>query len=557
MKRILLPIAATLALAVLPGCQKELDKIVPSGSVMSPEQVQKGATISPERAGASVAGLFSMYNEYDFLGAGRQSDFGYPSLSQYLEEAGDNVVSTTHGYNWFVGGLTHTGFQTKNAQPTVYAWNAFYKNIKLANDIIASMKAGEGDELIDPVLGQAYSMRAWDYFHLIRLFAKTYKGNESALGVPIITDETDPAIIANNPRATVQEVYDLILADIDKAVSLLNPDGKPYDPGVKNQISGAVAYGIRARINLTMHRFAEAAADAQKAIDNFAGAPFSLKEVSIPNFDDVATGANSMWGIIITNDDDVTTTGIANWTSMFTSLCFGYGGYTTMVGTYKMLNSRVWKQIPETDIRREWWVYPHADGSMGSELLTNAYGEDAQFFLYDIADAWGFAPLGAYPYVGVKFAPNQKDIMSEVNAVDFQLMRVEEMYYILAEAQAKAGNLSAGVATLTNFVKKYRDPGFNKSFSSADALADEIYFQKRIEFWGEGVVWYDMLRLHKGINRVDPAKKDNGGYPATTRYNIPDGDPMFTWQIPEAEEQANAGIGTNNNPAAVPPKDIM
>ena len=561
MKKIFIPFVAALALAVLPGCQKEFEQIVPNGGSLSPEQVQAGATLSPERANAGLVGLFSMYNQYNLFYA-RQSDFGYPSLAQYLEEAGDNVVSTTHGYNWFGGGLKHDGFQTKNSQPSGYAWNAGYKNIKLANDIISQMKGGEADANIAHALGNAYAMRAWDYFMLVQLFGKTYFGNEDTPGVVIVTEETPLDQLTNNPRVSVREVYDLILSDLDNAATLL----KGYNP-IKSQISEAVVYGIRARVNLTMHKFAEAAADAKMAIETFPGQPLSLNEVAIPTFDDVAAGASSMWGIIITDKDDVTQTGIANWTSMFTSLLWGSGGYTTMVGTYKMMNSRVYNLIPESDIRRGWWGTPRLLGqdaggnifvtdnreeavAMGisSPAIERAYPDDAGWMAYEYRN---------YPYVVFKFAPNDKDIYSEINAVDFQLMRVEEMYYILAEAQAKAGDLAAGTKTLNDFVKTYRDPGFNRTFASADALADEIYFQKRIEFWGEGIVWFDMVRLHKGINRVDVAAGDNGGYPESTRYNIPDGDPMFLWQIPESEEQSNAAIAGNNNPAAVPPQDMM
>lgn len=537
------------------SCQKALDDIKPNGTSLSLEQVQKGATVDDVRAGAGLPGMYSQLNTREGVFAA-QSDFGYPSLMVRLDHAGDNVVSVTSGYNWFSGELRLSDFQHKRSTSSQWAWISTYKNIKLANDIIGPFMAKKDDPTIAPVLGQALATRAWDYFLLAQLFGKTYFGNESTPCVPIIDENTTPEQIGNNPRKSVKEVYDFILKDLNLAVELL----KGYTPAAKSGISEAVVYGIRARVHLVMNKWNEAQADADKAIQLFAGKPLSIAEVSIPTFDDVQNGKSTMWGIIITPEDPVTKSGISNYTSMFTSLCFGSGGYTTFVGTYKKINTRLWDQIPETDVRRGWWIYPHeVDGKTvyTSPLLSNAYkAPEVDFILYSSAN-YGYEPLAKYPYAVVKFAPNDKDIFSKVNAVDFQLMRVEEMYYIKAEAQAMGGNAAAGLATLTDFVKTYRDPGYSFNSASAKDIQEEIYFQRRVEFWGEGISWFDMLRLKKGIDRVDPATNNDGGYPTLCRWNVPAGDPTFTFQIPEIEEQNNKAIEGNNNPEYEAPKDIM
>ena len=69
----------------------------------------------------------------------------------------------------------------------------------------------------------------------------------------------------------------------------------------KRYISLAVAYGIRARINLTMQNWTAAAADANDAITEATAesiAPASIADVSKPGFKDVVE-KNWMWGIII------------------------------------------------------------------------------------------------------------------------------------------------------------------------------------------------------------------------------------------------------------------
>ncbi|HBC28436.1 MAG TPA: hypothetical protein DC006_01895, partial [Prevotellaceae bacterium] len=103
-------------------------------------------------------------------------------------------------------------------------------------------------------------------------------------------------------------------------------------------------------------------------------------------------------------------------------------------------------------------------------------------------------------------------------------MRVEEMYYILAEAQAMAGDPAQGLATLKNFTTAYRDPGYNVTASGAEAVQEAVWMQRRIELWGEGLSYYDLMRLRKGIDRR------GSGFEAAYQYVIKD--------TKEAERQA-------------------
>lgn len=537
------------------ACSEYLD-IDPKGNLMNEEQLLEGAAISASRTEAPLVGMFAQMTTYDVVyNGGYQSDFGYPALTCWLEHAGDNVVSTTHGYNWFATALQYAARdKSRTGRGHDFSWIHMYKYIKLANDIIAT-----GDpEKPTPAIAQAYAMRAFSYSFLAQTFQFTYVGNENAPCVPIVTEQTKREELTNNPRKTVKEVYDLILSDLDIAIKGLEGYQRPS----KSFINQAVAYGLRARAYLVMNQWDKAAADAQKAIEISGAQPFSIEDCSIPNFDDVQEAKNALWGIIITGEDAVTKTGICNWTSMFTSLCFGSGGYTTMVGTYKMINTRLYEQISDTDIRKHWWIAPvlaldnngkpEVDDKgqpkyiLKSPALEKAYPKFA-----------GMLSSELLPYSVVKFAPNNKNPFDEVNAVDFMLMRVEEMYYILAEAKVMGGKVAEGKSVLENFVRSYRDPEYSVSISDAKSLQDEIYLQKRIEFWGEGISWFDMMRLKKGVNRVDAATKDSGGYPELTRFNIAPDDPNLIYQIPLAEEQANKGLEGNNNPMGTQPVDLF
>ena len=71
-----------------------------------------------------------------------------------------------------------------------------------------------------------------------------------------------------------------------------------FDNGAnKDQLDEAVVYGLRARANLLMQKWADAAKDAERAIAG--GTPQSLAEVSTPTFNS-ATANSWLWGVMIT-----------------------------------------------------------------------------------------------------------------------------------------------------------------------------------------------------------------------------------------------------------------
>ena len=75
-------------------------------------------------------------------------------------------------------------------------------------------------------------------------------------------------------------------------------------------------------------------------------------------------------------------------------------------------------------------------------------------------------------------------------------MRVEEMLLIQAEGLIKSGQTAAGVQVLNDFVRTYRDPQYNAE-ATGRKIEDEVWFQRRVELWGEGFSNSDTRRLGK------------------------------------------------------------
>jgi hypothetical protein len=155
-------------------------------------------------------------------------------------------------------------------------------------------------------------------------------------------------------------------------------------------------------------------------------------------------------------------------------------------------------------------------------------------------------------YTNVKFGLYKNDFTTLIPANDWFLMRAEEMILIQAEALAMDNQTSIAKSLLENFVKTYRDPAYNCPASDATGIQNEVWLQRRIELWGEGFSFYDIMRLKKPVIRIE-----NGvsSFPDAYKFNIEAESPILLWMIPLSEIQANDGIGeSDNNPVVAPPR---
>lgn len=225
-----------------------------------------------------------------------------------------------------------------------------------------------------------------------------------------------------------KDVYTQIESDLNNAINLLTSAEKgKVKRADKRYISLSVAYGLRARMYLSMHEYAKAADDAANAIKAAKSegiAIASRDEVAKPTFWSVDE-TNWMWGIIISETDDVVDTGICNWPSHMGSLNYGYANYSGG----RQISLELYNAINDKDIRKSWWLDAAAEAKDG--FLTD---EQAAFV----------AKQGYKPYTQIKFGPYNDVVGTTINANDIVLMRIEEMYLIAAEAYAEANNQAEG-----------------------------------------------------------------------------------------------------------------
>lgn len=519
-----------IAAVMLASCN-DLDT-EPLGSTVTADQKNDVLKADPEMAEAALLTIAQqMQNRYSIWSSRNDIDFGVPSIMVGLDNRGMDVFGTMSQYDFY---QSETMFADIRATSnfTNLIWRTLYKQIYVSNGLIKTIDYNTQDPKLMNYLAQALGVRAFDYFWLAQLYQQPYMNNQTQPCVPIITNENEDEASANGaPRATVEEVYAQILKDLDKAIELFDALGvnSATDRLDKRFLNGSNARGLRARVYMNMNRWADAAADAQYAIQHAGATPYSVAQLRAKACFWDAADASWIWAITVEETDDVASTPWCNFGSMMSSLQYGYTGD----GDPRSGNHALIDGIPNTDVRKGWWL----DSNGTSQNLTAA---EKAWLAYEGYDS---------QYINVKFGAYNNNPETKAYAGDIPLMRIEEMYLILAEAQAMGGNPGAGATTLSDFVKANRDPQYTFTGSSAEAVQEEVFRQRRIELWGEGLIWFDIMRLNKAIDRR------GGGYPAEATFLIPSGDAVRIFQIPQGEMEANNAI-TENNPVGTAPRPV-
>ena len=130
-------------------------------------------------------------------------------------------------------------------------------------------------------------------------------------------------------------------------------------------------------------------------------------------------------------------------------------------------------------------------------------------------------------------------------------MRVEEMVLIEAEATGMM-NEAEGIAKLTAFAKT-RDAEYvygqhteNYGSVKASDFQNEIWWQRRVELWGEGFATKDIKRFQKGIHRSYPNTNHLDGY----QWNTETTPEWMNLCIVQTETNYNYSCTNNLDPIA-------
>lgn len=515
----------------LGACTPMDDVTLESGTLLS-SQIKEINVANPERIDAQYIGMYVKLMEpkavFGSSRSARPDDWGFGTIAFSGDLEAADMMASDNGYNWFSVCGELSSRNADYANPYM-RYTHCYNVVSQANELMKSIPDDVTDPLLQAKLGQAYALRAFAYLNLAPYYQFRYIDHKDDPCVPLVTLETTD--FTQNPRATVAKVYQLIIDDLTKAIEKMDGYTRPD----KGKIDQQVAYGIRARAYLYMEEWQKALDDAQKAADGYV--PASMAEVSKPAFMNISEH-NWIWGY------DMTTATASIFTAATSSAwlrSFSGDSYSAATENYARINNILYNKIPLTDVRHGWWL----DEALYSPLLDglswgNVKGQDIATAV--IGDAKKEMP----PLTNVKFGCNP--IGTTTNEEDWPFMRVEEMILIQVECLANLNHESEAKAMLTNFVQQYRDPQYNVD-AGGRKFADEIWFQRRVELWGEGFANADTRRLNKPLVRFIDAATSN--YPDAWRFNMPADDPW--WLLRFATAELNTNLAIIDNEGGQPP----
>lgn len=495
-----------------------------------------------------------MSNATDYLD--EHIEFGYMGMGAALDRLAGEVFPVAQNLpggnqyydRWQPWLYTGTSALDASKPPQQFFYNNYYAFIYTTNQAISIFSQNES---MSQELGIAKAFRAMLYLDMARLYdplpakasgaegcnAYVIPDNIKGLTVPIVREGMTTEELENNPRVPRDEMFEFILGDLNEAETLVAEYKRPADKmGMPNL---AVVYGLKARAYLTMENFPEAEKYAVKAQTGYA--PMTEAE-----WLDKTTGFNTlsnrawMWGMQQSSDDPIIKSGKGRY-SWIGSFCveqsFGYAGMNG--GCFPMIDAHLYATIPATDFRKRAFLAPSDAGSLAGVAKYTDYVPSANlsFRLTDLP-----------PYTSFKFRPADKGYTDYMvgTAVGIPLMRVEEMMLIEAEAIGMQPDREAeGRQKLAAFAA-LRDPNYR--MPELTSFRDAVWWQRRVELWGEGFATFDIKRLKKGIIRSYAGTNHTAGY----RFNTTSVPQWMNFVIISTEFDNNHGLG-ENNPTPTPP----
>lgn len=527
MKKILkyTAILSVLASVVTTGCIKET---FPTGSSISADQ----ATASADALKSMTAAIHNYAANAEWANSTVHSFYGLPSIGVHRDVMCNDLTIMDNPYGWYSQFQSNQGLSSTSSHIQIF-WLIYTKIIALANDVIRMNP--DLDAIVDTnkgYVGAAYAYRALAMLEMAQMHefkANKYTSKEGIEGltVPYLHENMTVDYAKNNPRLTKAEAIEKIYELLDKAILLLDGHTPSTDKTLPDL---AVAYGLYARTKLYEGDYANAKDYAEKALAAGSFSPLTKEQwTSVQNgFNNADSQSSWMLCIRTSSESTVVKRGIVNFTSfMSNENTYGYGG--PGAGAYVMVDKQFYNQISNADFRKLSWKAPAGHVLEAENLFVPA------------TDSYPGAE--ALPeYGALKFRPGEAnpDDYLVGSAVDIPLMRMEEMKFIIAECDARNGDASS----LIDIVKT-RNEGYTCTKTGTD-LIKEMFFQKRVEFWGEGIMFFDYKRCPEllTINRGYPGTN----HPEFARFNVEGIAPWFNVPINGYEAQDNKALSETNNP---------
>lgn len=397
-------------------------------------------------------------------------------------------------------------------------WPTFYSLISNCNllieksgDLIPGFST-EDQAIAKRALGDAYFMRALAYNELTLRFCKAYDPStaSSDLGVALVTKYAPSSNASSYPaRSSLAETYALIKKDLDSAAKYV------VDPGAHDAgyVTVDAVTALKARVALQMKDYQTAIAMAKPLVDGGAYPLVTSAQAMV-----------RMW----TNDESTETI----FQPIFKPGQLGNANGTVLID----------KSASGTKVQPDF---------LPTETILNLYDKtnDLRFGVYFKKGEMTFSAGTVKLYYCTKYPGNPALYTGTTNFINMpKILRIAEMYMILAEAYDESGD-AANALVYLNALRAKRIANYTAQSYAGAALTNEIRKERQREFYMEGYRLWDLKRYGVGLAGRTPQDgtfvylNNNAN---TTDISKEAGDFRFVWPIPTHETNANPQIQQNS-----------
>ncbi|MXS69893.1 RagB/SusD family nutrient uptake outer membrane protein [Flavobacteriaceae bacterium W22] len=458
------------------------------------------------------------------------------AVSIFTDEVGIGFANGGQGINEEYVFFLNTGSDFPST-----IWVETYAGISRLNRIIEAAdrivpKDTSDANLIANIKAQALTLRAYGHLRILGYFS-TDPTNDSALA-GIIANKVYVYDVNDFPRNTNGEFYSFIHNDLNTAINLYQTSGIAANPNYGNI---NFARGLKARAFAYKGDYTNAEVWANQVI-NTPGLVLANKAAYRGIFWTDAIAPEVLFRIQRNVQQNNQDTNLHNaWFSVRPSAA-GSPFFEVSRALHNKLNPNNFAagtlSTTVADVRANLIIGPDStinpdysfapDYRNSDRLIINKHGGR----INTSTNTWA------------NTASNQ-------NNNSFKIMRLSEMYMIVAEARAQASDF-AGVATA---IKAIRDARFGTPVTvttpaTQTAAWKMILDERRLEFAFEGYRFMDIKRLgtkaNSGLDR-DPADYSSltSNYPAANPVNMPLTSFKWTLPIPNVETNVNTEIVQN------------
>ncbi|MEM9526240.1 MAG: RagB/SusD family nutrient uptake outer membrane protein [Bacteroidota bacterium] len=410
-------------------------------------------------------------------------------------------------------------------------YQELYKSIFRANSILENVNEENvsSTSARNEIIGQAYFMRAFDYWYLLHLY-----GN-----IPLVAETPKGDEDFFPSQASKDQVYALIESDLNQAASLLPASWGDNDKG--RPTSGA-AIALLGKTQLYQQKWSEAAATFNRITDgrysllpadryeeNF-GVTNEFNEEEIFSLQYLGN-TNFAWGTDVAGVGNLGTYHI------------DYAPPTKSPDQSHFVNPWV-KDLFETNgetVRRNatlLYDYPGATGYGRRPYLEDFAGD------IDVANADNVEPIFTKKYAGTDLGDREDVNFLGANVGNnWRILRYADVLLMLAEALNESGN-SAGAITEINKVRARANVTALAGGLNQGEVRQAIIDERVLELTGESHRFFDLVRWgladdYLGANSLhgtNPKSLSGGVFQANKHELI--------W-LPQSEIDANPNLEQN------------